>query len=114
MAGPQQLSLHLILLVSLSSFFFSSQAARVFWSSPAAGTVFGPGDALIASWTTNSTTSKGSKNSTAAFRLCEKEFQESLNESVRCGVAITPLIQQTAGSYSTTLQVSDILGVSLE
>ena len=99
MAGP--LLLH---LVPLTLFAFSSQAAQISWSTPAAGTVFGPGDTLIASWTSNST--KVSKNSTAAFRLCETEFQDVQNETTSCGELVMPLIQQSAGSYNTSLQVA--------
>lgn len=102
MAGP--LLLHLALLIVFS---FSSQAAQVLWSSPAAGTVFGPGDTLIVSWTANSTT-KVSKNSTTAFRLCEIDSQGSQNETTSCGEPVTPLIQQNAGSYTTSLQVAVI------
>ena len=106
MAGPQQLLFRLGLLILLP--FPLSQAAQVFWSSPAAGTVFGPGDTLIASWTADSTTmTKGPKNSTAAFRLCETDFQGLGNGTASCGEAVTPLIQQSAGSFITTLQVSN-------
>ena len=102
MAGP--LLLHLALLIF---FPFSSQAAQVYWSSPTAGTVFGPGDTLIASWTVNSTSSKVSKNSTAVFRLCETDFQGSQSGSTTsCGESVTPLIQQNAGSYIASLQVA--------
>jgi len=99
MAGP--LLLH---LVPLTLFAFSSQAAQISWSTPAAGTVFGPGDTLIASWTSNST--KISKNSTTAFRLCETEFQDVQNGTTSCGELVMPLIQQSAGSYNTSLQVA--------
>ena len=110
MAGPQQLLLHLTLLISFTSFPISSLAAHVSWSSPAADAVFGPGDTLIASWMANSTTTtKGSKNSTTAFRLCELDFQDSSNGTMGCGEAVTPLIQQSAGSYTTTLQVPHAL-----
>lgn len=108
MAGPQQSLPHLALLILFSSFSLSSQAAQVFWSSPTAGTVFGPGDTLIASWTANSTTTKGQKNSTAAFRLCETGFRDLQNGTTSCGEVVAPLIQQSAGSYITTLQVSNI------
>jgi len=100
MAGP--LLLHLALLTFFS---FSSQAAQVSWSSPAAGTVFGPGDTLIVSWTANSTT-KVSKNSTTVFRLCETGMQVLQNGTTSCGESVTPLIQQSAGSYTTSLQVA--------
>jgi hypothetical protein len=102
MAGP--LLLHLALLTSFSSL---SQAAQVSWSSPAAGVVFGPGDTLIASWTANST--KVSKNSTTAFRLCEADSQGPQNGTTDCGETVTPLIQQSAGSYITTLQVTVLI-----
>ena len=99
MAGP--LLLH---LVPLTLFAFSSQAAQISWSTPAAGTVFGPGDTLIASWTSNST--KVSRNSTTAFRLCETEFQGLQNGTTSCGELVVPLIHQIAGSYNTSLQVA--------
>ena len=102
MAGP--LLLHLALLTSSA---FLSQAAQISWSSPAAGTVFGPGDTLIASWTANST--KVSKNSTTAFRLCESDFQGPQNGTTSCGEPVTPLIQQSAGSYITSLQVATLI-----
>ena len=102
MAGPLLLRLALLIFFS-----FSSQAAQVYWSSPAAGTVFGPGDTLIANWTANSTSSKVSKNSTTVFRLCETDFQGPQNGSATsCGEVVTPLIQQSAGSYIASLQVS--------
>lgn len=109
MAGPPHLLFRFALLITFSSFSLSSQAAQVFWSSPTAGTVFGPGDTLIANWTTNSTTTaKGSKNSTTVFRLCETNFQDLQNGTTSCGEVVTPLIQQGAGSYITTLQVDII------
>ncbi|KAF9787035.1 hypothetical protein BJ322DRAFT_697293 [Thelephora terrestris] len=115
MAGPQQLLLHLTVLIT---FAFSSLAAHVSWSSPAAGAVFGPGDTLTASWTANSTTNtKGSKNSTAAFRLCEAGSQVSSNGTTGCGTAVTPLIQQSAGSYTTTFALPNVtnnVGMYLE
>jgi len=106
MAGP--LLLHVALLLSIFP-SFSSQAAQVYWSSPAAGAVFGPGDTLIANWTANSTpsSSKASKNSTTVFRLCETVSEGSQNgTSPSCGEPVTPLIQQSAGSYITSLQVA--------
>ena len=106
MAGP--LLLHLALLISFASL---SQAAQVSWSSPAAGTIFGPGDTLIASWTANST--RVSKNSTAAFRLCESGFQSPQNGTTSCGEPVAPLIQQSAGSYITSLQVAILITLSL-
>ncbi|KAF9654265.1 hypothetical protein BDM02DRAFT_64555 [Thelephora ganbajun] len=112
MAGPQLL--HLALLMLFSS--FSSQAAQVSWSSPAAGTVFGPGDTLIASWTANSTT-KVSKNSTTAFRLCETDYPGLQNGTTSCGESVTPLIQQSAGSYITSFALPNVtnkIGVYLE
>ena len=106
MAGP--LLLH---LAPLTLFTLSSQAAQISWSTPAAGAVFGPGDTLIASWTANST--KASKNSTAAFRLCETEFQDLQNGTASCGELVTPLIQQSAGSYNTSLQVAVLIALLL-
>jgi len=104
---------------SLRFFSLSSQAAQVHWSSPAAGTVFGPGDTLIVSWTANSTSSsKTLKNHTTVFRLCETDSQGSQNgTTVSCGESVTPLIQQSAGSYITSFTVPNVtneMGVYLE
>ena len=106
MAGP--LLLHLTLLISFTPL---SQAAQITWSSPATGAIFGPGDTLIANWTANST--RVSKNSTTAFRLCETEFQGLQNGTTSCGEPVAPLIQQSAGSYITSLQVATLANLLL-
>jgi hypothetical protein len=92
----------LLIRLQLALFLFLPvivTAGNVTWTSPSANEVFGPGDTMIARWTSQVPIR------TPNFRLCESNASIVVNGGASCGSSVSPLVQQSAGSYFISLYI---------
>ena len=97
----------------------ASKSLDVVWLSPPVGTVFNPGDTIIAKWTSSSVLISPDFKLWTVARDTQRisysdlmdrggEKEGGVGESENCGMAIWPQVKQTEDGYMAAMYVSYI------